>query len=177
MRLLPGQAGLHRLPHHQDLSDMRKIIFMGRSGSGKTTLKQALRGEGIHYDKTQYIHHGDAIIDTPGEYCESKHLGRALALYAYEADVVGLLISSIEEFSIYSPGVTSSTNRETIGIVTQIDRPEGDPARAERWLRLAGCKKIFYVSAKEGTGLQELMDYLDTDGPEAETPADKTIAK
>ena len=34
---------------------MRKIIFMGRSGSGKTTLKQALRGEGIHYDKTQYI--------------------------------------------------------------------------------------------------------------------------
>ncbi len=82
---------------------MRKIIFMGRSGSGKTTLKQALRGEGIHYDKTQYIKYGDAIIDTPGEYCESKHLGRALALYAYEADVVGLLISSIEEFSTYSP--------------------------------------------------------------------------
>ena len=140
---------------------MRKIIFMGRSGCGKTTLKQALRGETIHYDKTQYIHHGAAIIDTPGEYCESKHLGRALALYAYEADVVGLLISSIEEFSTYSAGITSSsTNRETIGIVTQIDRPEGDPARAERWLRLAGCEKIFFVSAKEGTGLAELMDYL-----------------
>ena len=74
--------------------------------------------------------------------------------------MVGLLISSIEEFSTYSPGITSSTNRETIGIVTQIDRPEGDPARAERWLRLAGCEKIFFVSAKEGTGLKELMDYL-----------------
>ena len=123
---------------------MRKIIFMGRSGSGKTTLKQALRGEGIHYDKTQ-------------------HLGRALALYAYEADVVGLLISSIEEFSTYSPGITTSTNRETIGIVTQIDRPDGDPERAERWLRLAGCEKIFYVSAKQGIGLDALMDYLKTD--------------
>ncbi len=140
---------------------MRKIIFIGRSGSGKTTLKQALRGENIQYHKTQYVYHGDAIIDTPGEYCESKHLGRALALYAYEADVVGLLISSIQEFSTYSPGVTSSTNRETIGIVTQIDRPEGDVERAERWLRLAGCEKIFYVSAKEGIGLDELMAYLE----------------
>ena len=145
---------------------MRKIIFIGRSGSGKTTLKQALRGENIHYDKTQYVHYGDAIIDTPGEYCESKHLGRALALYAYEADVVGLLISSIEEFSTYSPGITSSTNRETIGIVTQIDRPEGDIQRAERWLRLAGCEKVFYVSAKEGVGLEELMDYLKTEDDE-----------
>ena len=142
---------------------MRKIIFMGRSGCGKTTLTQALRGESLQYYKTQYIHYGDAIIDTPGEYCESKHLGRALALYAYEADVVGLLISSIEEFSTYSPGVTSSTNRETIGIVTQIDRPEGDVQRAERWLRLAGCERIFSVSAKEGIGLKELMDYLNCD--------------
>lgn len=55
--------------------------------------------------------------------------GGPLALYAYEADVVGLLISSIEEFSTYSPGITTSTNRETIGIVTQIDRPDGDPER------------------------------------------------
>lgn len=148
---------------------MRKIVFMGRSGSGKTTLTQALRGEKLHYHKTQYVHHGDAIIDTPGEYCESRHLGRALALYAYEADVVGLLLSSIEEFSTYSPGITSSTNRETIGIVTQIDRPEGDPARAERWLRLAGCEKIFHVSAKKGIGLTELMDYLKTGGGPAET--------
>ena len=79
--------------------------------------------------------------------------------------MVGLLLSSIEPFSTYSPGVTASTNRETIGIVTQIDRPEGDPERAARWLRLAGCEKIFYVSAKEGTGLQALMDYLGSDPP------------
>ena len=142
---------------------MKKIIFMGRSGCGKTTLKQALRGENIHYHKTQYINYNDAIIDTPGEYCESKHLGRALALYAYEADVVGLLISSIQEFSSYSPGVAASCNREVVGIVTQIDRPEGDPERAERWLRLAGCQTVFHVSAVEGIGLDELMDHLKTE--------------
>ena len=147
---------------------MRKIIFMGRSECGKTTLKQALRGENLHYHKTQYINHYEQIIDTPGEYAESKQLGRALALYSYEADLVGLLLSATEQYSLYSPGVTASTNREVIGIVTKIDRPDGDPDRAERWLRLTGCKKIFRVSAREGTGMDELIAYINQDD---DTPA------
>lgn len=51
---------------------MKKIILMGRVGCGKTTLTQALRGKKIHYHKTQYINHYDVIIDTPGEYAETK---------------------------------------------------------------------------------------------------------
>ena len=70
---------------------MRKLILVGRSESGKTTLTQALRGENLRYHKTQYINYHDVIIDTPGEYAQTKGLGRALALYTYEADVVGLL--------------------------------------------------------------------------------------
>ena len=59
---------------------MKKIILMGRVAAGKTTLTQALRGEAIRYQKTQYIHHDDVVIDTPGEYAENAVLGRALAL-------------------------------------------------------------------------------------------------
>ena len=66
---------------------------MGRSEAGKTTLTQALRGEEIHYYKTQDVHYYDSVIDTPGEYLQTGKLGRALALYSYEADVVGLLVS------------------------------------------------------------------------------------
>ena len=73
---------------------MRKIVLMGRSEVGKTTLTQALRGEKITYHKTQYINNFDVIIDTPGEYAQVARLGHALALYSYEAQVVGLLISS-----------------------------------------------------------------------------------
>lgn len=153
----------------QDYKNMRKIIFMGRSECGKTTLTQALRGEHIHYHKTQDIHHYDQIIDTPGEYAESKQLGKALALYSYEADMVGLLLSATEQYSIYSPGITASTNREVIGIVTKIDLSEGDPDQAERWLRLTGCKRIFRVSAKTGTGLKELLAYINSDGDSSET--------
>ena len=55
---------------------MKKIILMGRSECGKTTLTQALKGDVIHYHKTQYINHYDVVIDTPGEYAENASLYR-----------------------------------------------------------------------------------------------------
>lgn len=143
---------------------MKKIILMGRSECGKTTLTQALKGEKIRYHKTQYTNYFDVIIDTPGEYVENRVLGRALALYAYEADVVGLLISSTEDYSLLSPNITCLVNREVIGIVTQIDQPNGNPKRAKEWLKLAGCNKIFFVSATTGEGVWEILDYLKEDG-------------
>lgn len=143
---------------------MKKIILMGRSGAGKTTLTQALKGEKIKYKKTQYINNFDVIIDTPGEYAETQHLGRALALYSYEAQVVGLLLSATEPYSLYPPNVTPCVNREVIGIVTQIDRKNANVGRAEKWLRLAGCKKIFFVNSKTGEGIPEILSYLKEDG-------------
>ena len=71
---------------------MKKLILMGRVAAGKTTLTQALKGEQLHYCKTQYINYYDTIIDTPGEYTEVHALGAALAVYSYEADVVGTRI-------------------------------------------------------------------------------------
>ena len=139
---------------------MKKIILMGRVASGKTTLTQALRGEAIHYHKTQYIRHTDVVIDTPGEYAETQHLGRALALYSYEADVVGLLLSATEPYSLYPPCCTTSCNRVVIGIVTHIDDPDGNPQRAEDWLRLAGCKIIFHVDSHSGKGVKDILNFL-----------------
>lgn len=139
---------------------MKKLIFMGRSECGKTSLTQAIKGETISYKKTQAINYNDVTIDTPGEYAENRHLGCALALYAYEADIVGLLISATEPYSLYGPCITSMANREVIGIVTKIDKENANPDRAERWLRLAGCKKIFRVSSVTKEGIDELMEYV-----------------
>ncbi len=139
---------------------MNKVIFIGRSGCGKTTLTQALNGENIHYAKTQSVNRGRFMIDTPGEYIESRNFGGALAVYSYESDIVGLLLSATEPYSLYSPNITSMANRPVIGIVTGIDKAGADPDRAERWLRLAGCKKIFRVSALTGEGIDELRLFL-----------------
>ena len=133
---------------------------MGRSGAGKTTLTQKIKNKPIEYHKTQYINFHDMIIDTPGEYAENSSLAAALALYSYEADVVGLMISATDQYSLFPPNITCMVNREVVGIVTHIDSDGAKPERAERWLRLSGCKKVFHVASKSGDGVDELVNYL-----------------
>ena len=142
---------------HENLM-MKKTLLVGRHGTGKTTLSQALKGEEIHYHKTQYMQYGDWLIDSPGEYAEVHGLGAALAIYAYEADVVALLIAADEDYSLFPPNITCMVNREVIGVVTKIDK--ASPERAERWLRLSGCKKIFPVNSHTGEGIEPLKAYL-----------------
>ena len=139
---------------------MKKLILMGRSESGKTTLTQVLRGEDINYDKTQYIKFETCLIDTPGEYAQTQHLGRALALYSYEADIVGLLVSATEPYSLFPPNITCMVNREVIGIVTKSEQPDANPERAANWLKISGCKKIFKIDSVTGLGVNELITYL-----------------
>jgi len=143
---------------HKDVS-MRKTLLVGRHGVGKTTLTQALRGEEIRYAKTQYMNWADDwLIDSPGEYAEVHGLSSALALYSYEAEVVAMLISSDEDYSLFPPCCTAMVNREVIGVVTKVGKH--DPDRADRWLRLAGCEKIFHIDSHTGEGVDELKAYL-----------------
>ena len=143
---------------------MKKMILVGRSECGKTTLRQALKGKEIRYEKTQYVNHYDVVIDTPGEYAENSGLARALALYSYESDIVALLISATEPYSLYPPCVTGVCNRPVIGIVTQIDAPDANVKQAVDWLELTGCEKIFEVSSYTGEGIWEILDYLKEEG-------------
>lgn len=147
---------------HKDLTvgtvDMKKTLLVGRHGVGKTTLTQALKGEEIQYRKTQYMQYGDWLIDSPGEYAEVHGLGAALAIYAYEAEVVALLIAADEDYSLFPPNITCMVNREVIGVVTKIGRCS--PERAERWLRLSGCQRVFPLDSHTGEGVEELKAYL-----------------
>ena len=150
---------------------MKKLILIGRVAAGKTTLTQALMGEEIRYYKTQSIHYMDAVIDTPGEYTELRQTSGALALYAYEADVVGLVLSANEPYSIFSPCITSMVNRPVVGIITGIDKPDARPELVDSWLRLAGCERVFRVSSYTGEGIDEILDFLNEDDTSSE---DKT---
>ncbi len=145
---------------------MKKILLVGRSEAGKTTLTQALNGGVLDYKKTQYMGYGNVVIDSPGEYAEASNLSRALALYTYEADCVGLLINATESYSLYPPGVTSACNRPVIGIITKIDSPDANVPMCRHWLELAGCKEIFPVSAYSGEGIWQVLNYLREPGDE-----------
>ena len=52
---------------------MKKIFLMGRSEAGKTSLTQALKGEELHYHKTQYTNTKEDTIDSPGQYWYANH--------------------------------------------------------------------------------------------------------
>ena len=142
---------------------MRKLILIGRSEAGKSTLIQALRGEDIHYHKTQYVDYTEHIIDTPGEYAQEHRLGGALVVYSHEADVVGLVLSATEPYSLYPPCIVGMSTRPVIGIVTKCDHKNADIGQAERWLTLAGCKRIFRTSSYNNEGIKEILDFLDSD--------------
>lgn len=144
---------------------MKKLILVGRSECGKTTLKQALKGQKLTYEKTQAVDYTDMVIDTPGEYIQDKMLGGALAVYSYEADVIGLVIQATDQYSLFPPNVASMATRDVVGIVTQIDKEDANVPQADAWLTLAGCQKIFHISSYTGEGVQELLDYLGSELP------------
>ena len=86
---------------------MKKLFLMGRSEAGKTSLTQALKGEELHYVKTQYTCSGEDTIDSPGEYAESKRFSVGLACFSFEADVVAIVQAADEPFNLFSASLRS----------------------------------------------------------------------
>jgi hypothetical protein len=58
------------------------------------------------------------------------YVDKQLALYSYEADVVGLLMSATEPYLLLLPNITCMVNKDVIGIVTKIDVPNANVSRA-----------------------------------------------
>ena len=141
---------------------MRKMYLCGRSEAGKTTLMQALKGEDTIYDKTQYVNTWDVLIDTPGEYYETKTLTlKALSCFSYESELEGLIVGADEPFCVLVPGLPTCLNRPLIGIITKIDSPKANVPMVRQWLIEAGCSPIFEVDSITGRGIQELREFLE----------------
>ena len=139
---------------------MRKLFLCGRSEAGKTSLTQALKGENVHYVKTQYVKTWDITIDTPGEYAETKSLAMALGIFSFDSDVVGLLCGADEPYNLFDPAIVGVVNRPLIGIITKIDEPNANVPMVRQWLEEAGWEEIFPVDSVTGRGIDELREYL-----------------
>ncbi len=144
---------------------MKKLFLMGRSEAGKTSLTQALRGEELHYVKTQYTSSDDDTIDSPGEYAESKRFSVGLACFSFEADVVAVVQAADEPFNLFSASLRSFILRPLIGIITKIDSPYANIPMVRQWLVNAGCERIFLINNVTREGISELLEYLKEDLP------------
>ena len=121
---------------------MKRIMLIGPSQCGKTSLTQCMRGEVLHYQKTQAIVWSPTTIDTPGEYLENRCLYSALLASACEADIIALVLNADAPWSPFSPGFTGPMNRPVIGLV-----------------------KVFVTSALENTGVDEMFIFLNAKEP------------
>ena len=118
---------------------MKKVFLMGRSEAGKTSLTQALKGEELHYHKTQY--------------------------FSFEADVVAIVQAADEPFNLFSDGSRCFLLRPLIGIITKVDSPYANLPMVRQWMQNMGCEHIFEVNNVTREGIPELMAYLQDDLP------------
>lgn len=144
---------------------MKKLFLMGRSEAGKTSLTQALKGEELHYVKTQYTTTDDNTIDSPGEYAESKRFSVGLACFSFEADVVAVVQAADEPFNLFSASLRSFILRPLIGVITKIDSPYANIEMVKQWMINAGCERIFMINNATREGIDELLEYLKDDFP------------
>ena len=144
---------------------MKKMFLMGRSEAGKTSLTQALKGEELHYIKTQYTYSEDDTIDSPGEYAESKRFSVGLACFSFEADVVPIVQSGDHPSCFFCDSTRSFIQRPLIGIITKIDSPYANIPMVRQWLINIGCERIFLINNVTREGVDELLDYLKEDEP------------
>jgi len=144
---------------------MKKLFLMGRSEAGKTSLTQALKGEELHYVKTQYTTTDDNTIDSPGEYAESKRFSVGLACFSFEADVVAIVQAADEPFNLFSASLRSFILRPLIGVITKIDSPYANIEMVRQWMINSGCERIFMINNTTREGIDELLEYLKDDFP------------
>ena len=144
---------------------MKKLFLMGRSEAGKTSLTQALKGEELHYVKTQYTTTEDNTIDSPGEYAESKRFSVGLACFSFEADVVAIVQAADEPFNLFSASLRSFILRPLIGVITKIDSPYANIEMVKQWMINTGCERIFMINNTTREGIDELLEYLEEDFP------------
>ncbi len=145
---------------------MKKLFLMGRSEAGKTSLIQALKGEELHYIKTQYTSAEDGLIDTPGEYSETKYFSAGLACFSFEADAIALVQAADEPYNLFGASLHTFIQRPLIGIITKTDSPYANVPMIRQWMEDAGCDRIFLVNNVSREGIDELMAYLREDLPE-----------
>ena len=112
-------------------------------------------------NKTQAAEYHPGFIDVPGEYLEVRSFYRALIMLTCEACGIALIQAADDEENLYPSGLARTFDKPVAGIVTKTDVMHSDTARAETILREAGATEVFFTSALNNTGIDELIRHLD----------------
>lgn len=140
---------------------MKKILLVGSVSCGKTTLCQRLNGLKLTYKKTQAVEVIQETIDTPGEYLEHRVMLRNLLVSSADVEQILFLQDAVSERFMYSGGQAAAFSIPVAGVVTKCDlATEKQIKQAEELLEMTGASPVFRISAVDGTGMEELIRFL-----------------
>lgn len=131
---------------------------------------QALQKKELNYAKTQQVTYTDNFIDTPGEFIEMSIFAHQAVSVSLDASLIIMVSSCIDTQNSIRPNFITMFNLPAIGVVTKIDREDGNRARSRHYLQYAGIpnSKIFEISSYTGEGLEALSEeihrYVNLDG-------------
>ena len=167
--LLIGRSGcgktslIYRIHGKADAPDSQEGV--SQEGVSQADLSREVINNsqsGFHkVNKTQAAVYHPGFIDVPGEYLEVRSLYRALIMLTCESSAIALLQAANDPQSLYPSGLARTFDKPVIGIVTKTDLNPADPVRATEILREAGAKEVFYTSALNNEGMDDLIKHLD----------------
>lgn len=139
----------------------KRVMVVGRDHCGKTSLIGALTGNGRPIRYTQDVRYTSLAMDVPGAYLENPSMYQHLISLSQEASCVLLLAECGSLANAYPPNFAGSFNCPVIGVMTKTDLIEGNvDVNSEQWRRIGVREPYFAVSVKDGTGVNELKNYL-----------------
>jgi len=150
------------------MCNKKRLILIGRSRAGKTTLLQYLYNQEMKYSKTQTIEIiNNVFVDTPGEFLEQYRMRGAINLTACDCDYIVFVQQANDPDTMFPPGYSSSFGKPCIGIITKSDLGSKEEIEhAREILKDGGVERTFVTSSKEGTGFEELLEFLSGEGIE-----------
>lgn len=154
------------------------VAIVGQTNVGKSTLLNQVLGETVaavsrrpqttrnrilgvlHREQVQAV-----LMDTPGLHTPNAELGERMMDVARgsagDADVVLLVADATRSVSAWEEGVVERAGKRPVVLaLNKVDKME-KPAllpRIERYSRLTDFASVHPISAKDGTGVAELVD-------------------
>ncbi len=141
-------------------------MLMGPTGCGKTTLANILNDYKGPLRKTQDMIFGEHTIDVPGSYIENPWMYRHLISAAQNhAGHILVLADPSGGAEVCSPGFARVFTCPVSGVATKNDQASEREDGCFKILERLGVDPPFFkISAKTGTGIQELKTYLSEKG-------------